>query len=43
MLASIIILFSIFGIFYPIVEIIYNKVKSKGKLSVKEILERIGF
>lgn len=43
MLASIIILFSIFGIFYPIAEIIYQKIKSRNKLSIKEILERIGF
>ena len=32
-----------FGVIYPAISIVYYKVKSKGKDSIKSILERIGF
>lgn len=33
----------ILGVIYPAISVIYYKIKSKGKDTIKSILERIGF
>lgn len=42
-LRAIIITCLIFGVIYPAISVIYYKIKSKGKDTIKSILERIGF